>query len=112
MISESKHDILENNRFTVTFNGYDTLGHNTSYIKYDSELKQVFIELYYTREVFRLNKVIQKGRQFSLKYIVHSEDESESEIVLNGTVVIDSLSFNLSRESNHQPTITLYCSCA
>lgn len=110
MIFESKYDILENNRFEVDFGcvEFNALKNSTSYIKIDTNLKLVIIDLLYTKEVFRLNKSIQKGLGFDLTYYIYDDNNIKIK-KFNDIVTISSISFNLSKNNDHQPTITLVC---
>ena len=110
MIIESSFESFLSNEFQVDydpngFNLYNSEGlkNNTSLVSLNTESKSITIELFYTRDVFKLNKLLQKGSHLELKY-THLND-----VLFNGTITISNLSFNLSRENNHQPTITLYC---
>lgn len=111
MIFESKYNILENNKFEVDFGcvKFSALKNSTSYIKIDTNLKLVTINLLYIKEVFRLNKFIQKGLGFDLTYSIYDEDNVKIK-KFNDMVTINSISFNLSKKDDHQPTITLICS--
>ena len=106
MMVESKHDILSPNDFDIDYGdeSFNALNANTFGIKLNTDSKTVIIDLYYTRSVFRLNKVLQKGLGFNLKY-----NSNVTNCVLNTWVTIIDISFNLSKENGHKPAITLYC---
>ena len=88
---------------------FNTLKDATLYIKLDTENKTVIICLLYTRDVFILNKAIQKGLSFNINYTVVNESECTDESRFTGTITISDLSFNLSTKDGHKPTVTLYC---
>lgn len=98
--------------FTVDYGGskFNALKDATSYIKLDTESKTVIIDLLYTRDVFVLNKALQKGISFNINYITVNEWEHTDESMFTGTIIISDLSFNLSTKDGHKPTVTLYCS--
>lgn len=89
---------------------FNALKNATSYIKLDTESKTVIICLLYTRDVFVLNKALQKGLSFNINYITVNESEHTDESMFTGTIIISDLSFNLSTKDGHKPTVTLYCS--
>ena len=97
--------------FTVDYGGskFNALKNATLYIKLDTESKTVIIDLLYTRDVFILNKALQKGLSFNINYITINEGEHTNESRFTGTIVISDLSFNLSTKDGHKPTLTLYC---
>lgn len=88
---------------------FNPLKDATLYIKLDTENKTVIIDLLYTRDIFILNKALQKGLSFNINYTVVNESEHISESRFIGTIVISDLSFNLSTKDEHKPTVTLYC---
>ena len=88
---------------------FNVLNDATLYIKLDTENKTVIIDLLYTRDVFILNKALQKGLSFNINYIAVNESEHTSESRFTGTIVISDLSFNISTKDGHKPTVTLYC---
>lgn len=89
---------------------FNALKDATSYIKLDTESKTVIICLLYTRDVFVLNKALQKGLSFNINYTTVNESEHTDESIFTGTITISDLSFNLSTKDGHKPTVTLYCS--
>ena len=112
MVFESKRDMSSNDKFILDFDAYgfglynySILTRDTYYVRLDTDTKSIVIYLYYTKDVFRLNKILQKGYKFNLSYII---DDAE---VYNGLVVIEEVTLNLSKENNHQPTVILYCEC-
>lgn len=88
---------------------FNALNDATSYIKLDTENKTVIIDLLYTRDVFILNKALQKGLSFNINYMTVNESECTNESRFTGTIIISDLSFNLSTKDGHKPTVTLYC---
>lgn len=115
MIIESKHDILVNDNFEVNYisskldsNHSDILKNNTYHIMVNTESKSIIIHLYYTRDIFRLNKVLQKGCIFNLQYTVFNDDSIKE--IFSNKVTIENVSLDLSKENNHQPSVTLLCS--
>ena len=88
---------------------FNALKDATSYIKLDTESKTVVIDLLYTRDVFILNKALQKGLSFNINYMTVNESECTNESRFTGTIIISDLSFNLSTKDGHKPTVTLYC---
>ena len=88
---------------------FNPLKDATLYIKLDTESKTVIICLLYTRDVFVLNKALQKGLSFNINYIAVNESECTDESRFTGTIIISDLSFNLSTKDGHKPTVTLYC---
>ena len=88
---------------------FNSLKDATLYIKLDTESKTVIICLLYTRDVFVLNKALQKGLSFNINYITVNESEHTDEPIFTGTIIISDLSFNLSTKDSHKPTVTLYC---
>lgn len=104
--------IYESNRnFVVDYGDskFNALKDATLYIKLDTESKTVIIDLLYTRDVFVLNKALQKGLSFNINYMVVNESECTNESIFTGTIVISDLSFNISTKDGHKPTVTLYC---
>lgn len=100
-----------NSNFIVDYSDkkFNALKDATSYIKLDTESKTVIICLLYTRDVFVLNKALQKGLSFNINYMTVNESECTDESRFTGTIVISDLSFNLSTKDGHKPTVTLYC---
>ena len=100
-----------NSNFIVDYGDskFNTLKYATLYIKLDTESKTVIIDLLYTRDVFILNKAIQKGLSLNINYITVNESECTDESRFTGTIIISDLSFNLSTKDSHKPTVTLYC---
>ena len=100
-----------NSNFTVDYGNskFNALKDATLYIKLDTECKTVIICLLYTRDVFVLNKALQKGLSFNINYITVNESEHTNESRFTGTITISDLSFNLSTKDGHKPTVTLYC---
>lgn len=88
---------------------FNALNDATLYIKLDTENKTVIIDLLYTRDVFILNKALQKGLSFNINYMTVNESECTNESRFTGTIIISDLSFNLSTKDGHKPTVTLYC---
>lgn len=88
---------------------FNPLKDATLYIKLDTENKTVIIDLLYTRDVFILNKALQKGLSFNINYIAVNESECTNESGFTGTIIISDLSFNLSTKDGNKPTVTLYC---
>ncbi len=88
---------------------FNALNDATLYIKLDTESKTVIICLLYTRDVFVLNKALQKGLSFNINYMTVNESEHTNESRFTGTIIINDLSFNLSTKDGHKPTVTLYC---
>ena len=88
---------------------FNALKDATLYIKLDTESKTVIIDLLYTRDVFLLNKALQKGLSFNINYMTVNESEHTDESRFTGTITISDLSFNLSTKDGHKPTVTLYC---
>ena len=100
-----------NSNFIVDYGGgkFNTLKDATLYIKLDTESKTVIIDLLYTRDVFLLNKALQKGLSFNINYMTVNESEHTNESRFTGAIIISDLSFNLSTKEGHKPTVTLYC---
>ena len=100
-----------NSNFIVDYGDskFNTLKDATLYIKLDTESKTVIVCLLYTRDVFILNKALQKGLSFNINYITVNESECTDESRFTGTIIISDLSFNLSTKDGHKPTVTLYC---
>ena len=100
-----------NSNFIVDYGDskFNALKDATLYIKLDTESKTVIIDLLYTRDVFILNKALQKGLSFNINYMVVNESEHTNESRFTGTIIISDLSFNLSTKDGHKPTVTLYC---
>lgn len=100
-----------NSNFIVDYSDkkFNALKDATSYIKLDTESKTVIIDLLYTRDVFILNKALQKGLSLNINYMTVNESECIDESRFTGTIVISDLSFNLSTKDDHKPTVTLYC---
>lgn len=100
-----------NSNFIVGYSDkkFNALKDATSYIKLDTESKTVIIDLLYTRDVFVLNKALQKGLSLNINYMTVNESECIDESRFTGTIVISDLSFNLSTKDGHKPTVTLYC---
>ena len=100
-----------NSNFIVDYGDskFNTLKYATLYIKLDTECKTIIIDLLYTRDVFLLNKAIQKGLSLNINYITVNESECTNESRFTGTIIISDLSFNLSTKDGHKPTVTLYC---
>ena len=88
---------------------FNALKDATLYIKLDTENKTVIIDLLYTRDVFVLNKALQKGLSFNINYMTVNESECTNESRFTGTIIISDLSFNISTKDGHKPTVTLYC---
>ena len=88
---------------------FNALKNVTLYIKLDTESKTVIIDLLYTRDVFILNKALQKGLSFNINYMTVNESECTDESRFTGTITISDLSFNLSTKDGRKPTLTLYC---
>lgn len=105
MIYESDSDFIVN----YCDSKFNALKDATLYIKLDTENKTVIIDLLYTRDVFILNKALQKGLSFNINYMTANESECTNESRLTGTIIISDLSFNLSTKDGHKPTVTLYC---
>lgn len=105
MIYESDSDFIVN----YGDSKFNPLKDATLYIKLDTENKTVIIDLLYTRDVFILNKALQKGLSFNINYTVVNESEHASESRFTGTIVISDLSFNISTKDGHKPTVTLHC---
>ena len=104
--------IYENDRnFVVDYvdKKFNALNDATLSIKLDTESKTVIICLLYTRDVFVLNKDLQKGLSFNINYMTVNESECTNESIFTGTIIISDLSFNLSTKDGHKPTVTLYC---
>lgn len=101
-----------NSNFIVDYGDskFNALKDATSYIKLDTESRTVIIDLLYTRDVFILNKTLQKGLSFNINYITVNEGERTDESRFTGTITISDLLFNLSTKDGHKPTVTLYCS--
>ena len=97
--------------FIVDYGGgkFNALKDATLYIKLDTESKTVIIDLLYTRDVFLLNKALQKGLSFNINYMTVNESECTDESRFTGTITISDLSFNLSTKDGHKPTVTLHC---
>ena len=100
-----------NSNFIVDYGDskFNALKNATLYIKLDTESKTVIICLLYTRDVFLLNKALQKGLSFNINYMTVNESECTDESRFTGTITISDLSFNLSTKDGHKPTVTLYC---
>lgn len=100
-----------NSNFIVDYGDskFNALKDATLYIKLDTESKTVIIDLLYTRDVFILNKALQKGLSFNINYMVVNESECTDESRFTGTIIISGLSFNISTKDGHKPTVTLYC---
>ena len=100
-----------NSNFIVDYSDkkFNALKDATLYIKLDTESKTVIICLLYTRDVFVLNKALQKGLSFNINYMTVNESEHTNESRFTGTIIISDLSFNLSTKDGHKPTVTLYC---
>ena len=100
-----------NSSFIVDYGDskFNALKDATLYIKLDTESKTVIIDLLYTRDVFLLNKALQKGLSFNINYMTVNESECTNEYRFTGTIIISDLSFNLSTKDGHRPTVTLYC---
>ena len=100
-----------NSNFIVDYGDskFNALKDATLYIKLDTKSKTVIIDLLYTRDVFILNKALQKGLSFNINYMVVNESEHTNESRFTGTIIISDLSFNLSTKDGHKPTVTLYC---
>ena len=100
-----------NSNFIVDYGDskFNVLKDATLCIKLDTENKTVIIDLLYTRDVFILNKALQKGFSFNINYMTVNESECTNESRFTGTIIISDLSFNLSTKDGHKPTITLYC---
>ena len=100
-----------NSNFIVDYGDskFNVLKDATLYIKLDTESKTIIIDLLYTRDVFILNKALQKGLSFNINYMVVNESECTDESRFTGTIIISDLSFNLSTKDGHKPTVTLYC---
>lgn len=100
-----------NTNFIVDYGDskFNALKDATLYIKLDTENKTVIIDLLYTRDVFILNKALQKGLSFNINYITVNESECTDESRFTGMITISDLSFNLSTKDGHKPTVTLYC---
>ena len=100
-----------NSNFIVDYGDskFNALKDATLYIKLDTESKTVIIDLLYTRDVFLLNKAIQKGLSLNINYITVNESECTDESRFTGTIIISDLLFNLSTKDGHKPTVTLYC---
>lgn len=100
-----------NSNFIVDYGDskFNALKNATLYIKLDTESKTVIICLLYTRDVFVLNKALQKGLSFNINYMTVNESECTDESRFTGTITISDLSFNLSTKDGHKPTVTLYC---
>lgn len=105
MIYESNSDFVVYYRDSK----FNALNDATLYIKLDTENKTVIICLLYTRDVFILNKALQKGLSFNINYMTVNESECTNESRFTGTIVISDLSFNISTKDGHKPTVTLYC---
>lgn len=101
-----------NSNFIVDYSDkkFNALKDATSYIKLDTESKTVIIDLLYTRDVFVLNKALQKGLSLNINYMAVNESECTDESRFTGTIIVSDLSFNLSTKDGHKPTVTLYCS--
>ena len=102
-----------NSNFIVDYGDskFNVLKDATLYIKLDTESKTIIIDLLYTRDVFILNKALQKCLSFNINYMVVNESEHTNESRFTGTIIISDLSFNLSTKDGHRPTVTLYCNC-
>lgn len=100
-----------NSNFIVDYGDskFNALKYATLYIKLDTEYKTIIIDLLYTRDVFLLNKAIQKGLSLNINYITVNESECTDESRFTGTIIISDLLFNLSTKDGHKPTVTLYC---
>ena len=100
-----------NSSFIVDYGDskFNALNDATLYIKLDTESKIIIIDLLYTRDVFILNKALQKGLSLNINYITVNESECTDESRFTGTIIISDLSFNLSTKDGHKPTVTLYC---
>ena len=100
-----------NSNFVVDYGDsvFNALKDATLYIKLDTESKTVIICLLYTRDVFVLNKALQKGLSFNINYMTVNESEHTNESRFTGTITISDLLFNLSTKDGHKPTVTLYC---
>ena len=100
-----------NSNFIVDYGDskFNALKDATIYIKLDTEGKTIIIDLLYTRDVFLINKALQKGLSFNINYMVVNESEHTNESRFTGTIIISGLSFNLSTKDGHKPTVTLYC---
>lgn len=100
-----------NSNFIVDYGDskFNALKYATLYIKLDTECKTIIIDLLYTRDVFLLNKAIQKGLSLNINYITVNESECTDESRFTGTIIISDLLFNLSTKDGHKPTVTLYC---
>ena len=100
-----------NSNFIVDYGDskFNALKDATIYIKLDTEGKTIIIDLLYTRDVFILNKALQKGLSFNINYMVVNESECTNESRFTGTIIISDLLFNLSTKDGHKPTVTLYC---
>ena len=100
-----------NSNFIVDYGDskFNALKDATLYIKLDTECKTIIIDLLYTRDVFLLNKAIQKGLSLNINYITVNESECTDESRFTGTIIISDLLFNLSTKDGHKPTVTLYC---
>ena len=100
-----------NSNFIVDYGDskFNALKDATLYIKLDTESKTIIIDLLYTRDVFILNKAIQKGLSLNINYITVNESECTDESRFTGTIIISDLSFNISTKDGHKPTVTLYC---
>ena len=100
-----------NSNFIVDYGDskFNALKDATLYIKLDTENKTIIIDLLYTRDVFILNKSLQKGLSFNINYMVVNESECTDESRFTGTIIISDLSFNISTKDGHKPTVTLYC---
>ena len=100
-----------NSNFIVDYGDskFNALKYATLYIKLDTECKTIIIDLLYTRDVFLLNKAIQKGLSLNINYITVNESECTDESRFTGTIIISDLSFNISTKDGHKPTVTLYC---
>ena len=101
-----------NSNFIVDYGDskFNALKDATSYIKLNTESKAVIIDLLYTRDVFVLNKALQKGLSLNINYMTVNESECTDESIFTGTIIVSDLSFNLSTKDGHKPTVTLYCS--
>ena len=100
-----------NSNFIVDYGDskFNVLKDATLYIKLDTESKTIIIDLLYTRDVFLLNKALQKGLSFNINYMVVNESEHANESRFTGTIIVSDLLFNLSTKDGHKPTVTLYC---
>ena len=104
--------IYESNSNFIVDYGYskfNALKDATLYIKLDTESKTIIIDLLYTRDIFLLNKALQKGLSFNINYMVVNESEHTNESRFTGTIIVSDLLFNLSTKDGHKPTVTLYC---